>query len=307
MAFKNKRLRDIGFGEKDNTSTTRLINNDGRFNVLRKGSRARNLYSEFLEISWGKFYALILTFYVVLNLVFAVFFDLMGPGSLHGVDQPTFAERYLNCFFFSIQTFTTVGYGNMSPANVPANILSALIAMTGVLVFALITGVFFSRLSKPVAYIKFSEQILEAPYKDSKGLMFRMVNLRDTVISDVKVTVLLTRLHFSEGEERREYLSLELERDSVSLFPLNWTIVHHLNEDSPLYNQSKDIFKEQDAEILVDLKGYDETFNQMVRVRYSYKLSDVLEGHKFSKMYHTSPEGVIVLEIDNLNKTEPTA
>ena len=304
LALKNRKLTDIGFGEKDNTSTTRLINNNGRFNVRRTGKPVWNLYAEFLEITWAKFYLLIIIFYVALNLFFAFLFTLMGPDALSGVSNQDFYGRYLDCFFFSIQTFTTVGYGSMSPASLPANILSALIAMVGLLVIAMITGIFFARLSKPIAYIRFSEKILLAPYRDGKGLMFRMVNMRDTVISDVKITVLLTRLYFQNGEERREYLSLDLERDSVNLFPLNWTIVHPVNDSSPLLGIKKEQLAEQHAEILIDLKGYDETFNQIVRIRNSYKLEEMMENKKFSKMFYTSPDGKIILETDGLDRLE---
>lgn len=304
LATKNKKLIDIGFGEKDNTASTRLINSNGRFNVSRHGKRVWNLYAELLEISWVKFYSLIFVFYVTFNLFFAIFFAIMHPGSLAGITAPTFSERYLSCFFFSIQTFTTVGYGSISPISVHANILSAFIAMVGLLVIAMITGIFFARLSKPIAYIRFSEKILISPYKDGKGLMFRMVNMRDTVISDVNVVVLLTRLLIQNGEEKREYMSLDLERDSVNLFPLNWTIVHPISEASPLYDQTIEELASKHAEILIDLKGYDETFNQVVRIRNSYKLEDLITDHKFSKMFFTSPEGKIILETDDLDKIE---
>ena len=306
MAIKFRKIKDIGFGEKGSAISSRLIKKDGKFNVERQGIKIPNLYAYFLEITWTKFYLFILAFYIVFNILFAFLITLMGHGAISGSVEPSWWERFLHCFFFSIQTFTTVGYGSMSPETIPANILSAIIALIGLLVFALMTGLFFARLSKPVAFISFSEKVLLAPFNGGLGLMFRMVNTRDTVLSDVKINVMLSWLNFEGTEERREYFPLELERDSINLFPLNWTIVHPIDEMSPLTNISIEELSKRQAEILVDFKGYDETFNQTVRIRNSYMLEHIITGQKFSKMYHTSPKGIIVIEIDNLDATEAT-
>lgn len=305
MAKKTALLQDIGFGNKGDNQTGSLINESGGYNVIRKGHLSFNLYATFLEMGWKKFYIIILSFYILFNLLFAYIFALLGPGAINGITEIDFQKRYLHCFFFSIQTFTTVGYGNMSPASVTANLLSSLVAFIGLMVLAVITGMYFARLSKPVAHILYSSVSVIAPFKGGEGLMFRMANSRNTVIADLKITVILTWLLKIDGKEVREYMALKLERDAVTLFALNWTIVHPLDENSPLYGLSHQELLERNAEILIDLKGHNETFNQMVRSRKSYKLHETVKRVKFAPMYYTNEEGRIILELNKIDELLP--
>ena len=299
---KTSLIQDIGFGNKGSRDTGSLIDEDGRYNVIRKGRISYNFYAKFLEMGWKEFYVRILSFYIIANFIFAYIFAILGPGAINGIKEIAFWPRYLHCFFFSIQTFTTVGYGNMSPNSIPANILSSLVAFIGLMILAVITGMLFARLSKPIAHVLYSDSLIIAPFKDGNGLMFRMANSRNTVIADLKITVILTWLLKTDGQEKREYRLLNLERDAVTLFALNWTIVHPLDEDSPIYGLKDSELKERNAEIMIDLKGHNETFNQMVRSRKSYKLYEVKKGVKFAPMYYTNPEGRIILELDKIDE-----
>lgn len=304
MAKRIKIIEDIGFGNKGSGQTQKLINEDGSYNVVRKGHMTFNLYATLLEMGWIRFYTLILSFYIFFNLVFAFIFNSLGPGAINGVNETDFLKRYLHCFFFSIQTFTTVGYGNMSPQSITANILSSLVAFIGLMVLAVITGMFFARLSKPIAHILFSSNVVISPYKEGKALMFRMVNSRNTVIADLKITVILTWLRVQNSIEKREYIRLDLERDEVTLFPLNWTIVHPIEESSPLFGLTPKDLEDRNAEIIIDVKGHNETFNQMVKSRKSYKLNHALCDRKFSSMYYTNENGMVILELDKIDKIE---
>ncbi len=304
MAKRIKLIEDIGFGNKGSIQTNKLINEDGSYNVVRKGHITFNLYANLVEMGWIRFYSLILSFYIAFNLVFAYIFTSLGPNAINGVSETEFLKRYLHCFFFSIQTFTTVGYGNMSPQSMAANVLSSLVAFIGLMILAVITGMFFARLSKPVAHILYSSKTVMAPFKDGKGLMFRMTNSRNTVIADLKITVILTWLKLNNGVEKREYIRLDLERDAVTLFALNWTIVHPLDENSPIFGLSIKQLEERNAEIIIDLKGHNETFNQMVKSRKSYKLSETLQNMKFSSMYYTNESGNVILELDKIDNVE---
>jgi len=300
-----KIIEDIGFGNKGNIQTNKLINEDGSYNVLRQGHLTFNLYANLVEMGWKKFYILILSFYIFFNLIFAFIFTSLGPDAINGISETDFLKRYQHCFFFSIQTFTTVGYGNMSPHSIAANILSSLVAFIGLMILAVITGMFFSRLSRPIAHILYSSKVVVAPFKEGKALMFRMANSRNTVIADLNITVILTWLIDKNGIEKREYIRLDLERTTVTLFPLNWTIVHPIDDNSPLFGLTVKLMEERSAEILIDLKGYNETFNQMVRSRKSYKVHETVTGMKFSPMFYTNEDGMVVLELDKIDDVEP--
>jgi len=300
MAKANQQ-QDIGFGNKGGGSASRLIKDNGQFNVRRIGSSGHHLYLELIEMGWAKFWYIVLGFYFFLNVLFALLFAVMGNNQIRGVPEMEFLDRFIQYYFFCIQTFTTVGYGAMSPNTFFANVVSSFISFLGLMTFAIITGFLFARLAKPTSFIRYSRQLILAPYNNGKAVMFRMVSTRDTTLSDIKVALILTWLRVIDGVEKREYHNLALERDSVALFPLNWTLVHVYNEDSPLYGFTPEEFEALHAEILIDVKGYDETFNQQVRSRNSYVLNEMERDVKFTPMYHNNDEGLFILELEKVS------
>ncbi len=170
--------------------------------------------------------------------------------------------------------------------------------------FALFTGLFFARFSRPVASIEFSTNALIAPYRGMTGFMFRVVNLRRNNLMDLEVNVVLTWLEDKNGVAARQFRRLDLERYKIAMFPLNWTIVHPIDEKSPLFEKEEDDLKKMDMEFLIILKGYDDTFAQFVNVHKSYKFEELIIGAKFKKMYHVDEEGQMVLEIDKIDEIE---
>jgi inward rectifier potassium channel len=235
MNFRNLRKRttstpdndnssDLGLGAKVGRSPgTRLINNDGSFNVVRRGRSVFAPYQQLVEMSWWQFLLLTVGAYVTINLVFACGFLIIGSDSLTTIDPAApLWKRFLSTFFFSVQTFTTVGYGRIAPVGIASNALASFIALFGLISVAIVTGLFYARFARPQRLILFSEKAIVAPYgKDGKGrsLQFRIANKRDNNLINVSARVVLTWL---DGERRR-FAPLELERDNVPLFPLNWT------------------------------------------------------------------------------------
>ncbi|NUO03103.1 MAG: transporter, partial [Saprospiraceae bacterium] len=241
---------DLGLGTKIGASGERLISKDGSFNVQRSGSRRWMVYEPLIEMSWGRFLLLVIVFYFAINALFAVLLAALEPGSLIGVDDPYFSQRLLKAFFFSMQTFTTVGYGAISPGSIAANFIAVTDAMVGLIAVALVTGLVFSRFSRPKAHILFSKNALIAPYKDGKSLQFRIVNERSNKIINLEVQVVFSWTENQGSEATRHYIALKLEREKVTLFPLNWTLVHAIDEDSPFYNLTPDRLQQMNAEIL---------------------------------------------------------
>jgi inward rectifier potassium channel len=208
----------------------------------------------------------------------------------------------MNVFFFSAQTLSTVGYGSMSPHGLAANTLSALEAMLGLMGFALATGLLFGRVSRPSARIGFSEQMVIAPYQDGRSLQFRIVNERRNSLMELEAKVMLMTVEEAGAESRRIYKVLNLERPTVYFFPLTWTIVHPIGSDSPLYGKTAADLEKGQAEVLILVKGYDDTFSQTVLARYSYRYDEIVWGAQFTPAFHVDDEGDLILDIDKVGE-----
>ena len=291
--------RDLGFGARiaDN-SRKRLLNPDGTFNVRRagvRGTRSLAPYHALLAMGWGRFLLIFATFYVVVNAIFALAYMACGPGALVGqafTGHAPLLDNFLRAFFFSVETFGTVGYGNITPTSVVANGIVTAEAFTGLVSAALATGLIFARFSRPNAAIVYSRRALIAPFRGGKAFMFRCANERSNQLIEVSVRIIYTRVVVrATGERIREFTSLPLEYDRITFFALSWTVVHPIDERSPLANVSPEDLVANDAEFLVLLSGTDETFAQIVHSRRSYKPQEIVWNARFVPMFVESREG----------------
>ena len=306
---KDKKIRDkkeSGFGEFPDFETRRLINKDGSFNIIREGQGFFSSYQNSVEMGWGKFILLIVLVYILINAFFTILFLIAGYENLAGVPPyANFLEMFANTFFFSVQTFTTVGYGSMAPLGFWSNVIASFDALCGLLSLALATGLVFAKFSKPEAHIIFSQNAVIAPLQDDWSLQFRIVNQRDNRIIDLHATVVMSWLE-KEGEEmRRHFSKLNLEIDNISLFPLNWTVVHRINEHSPLYNCDKNVLKNMHAEFMVMIDGHDETYAQKVHANTSYHFDEIKWFYRFTRMYRNNPDhGGTILDLKMIDDIE---
>ncbi len=298
-----EKFEDLGFGTKYTGEGNRLINIDGSFNVRRIGLGRWTPYQDLVEMSWTRFFLLIVLFFCLVNLFFAMIFVLIGIDSLSGVAPKNIFEDLANAFFFSVQTFTTVGYGSISPQGVLVNVVASFDALVGLMSFALATGLFFARFSKPKAQIIFSERAIIAPYRGISGFEFRIANLRNNRLINLHATVILSWLDtLNDGKKKRRFATLALERDRVNLFPLNWTIVHPIDENSPFYQKTAKELIEKEAEALVMIEGYDETYAQNVHVNRSYTANEIIWDVCFDPMYYfDDEEGTTILRLDKIS------
>jgi inward rectifier potassium channel len=299
--------KDWGFGNSFERQRQRLVNRDGTFNVVRKGASFMDfhLYHYLIRISWPRFWLILVAFYIAFNSFFAMMYMLIGVENLQGtpVQSGTFAH-FLHAFYFSAQTFTTVGYGAISPMGNPANLVASFEAMTGLVGFAFATGLLYGRFSLPKAHIRFSEKALFAPYQGGKGFMFRIVNGRNNQLIELNAQLLMNWYNHRTG--KREFALLELERAQVSLFPLSWTIVHPIDEQSPMHLWTEADLRRNDPEFLIIIRGFDDTFAQDVHAMSSYKQQECVWGGKFNKMFHPDEdgEGNTVIHLDQLSDYE---
>jgi inward rectifier potassium channel len=301
---------DLGFGSVvTRESRQRLLNRDGSFNVRREGLnfwQELSPYHYVLTMSWPKFLAFIGIGYAIANTFFALAYMACGSDALTGFGRAPALGRFGIAFFFSVETIATIGYGNIVPLTLAANVLMTIESLSGILAFALIAGVVFARFARPTALILFSRRAVIAPYQNIKGFMFRIVNQRRSQIVDLEARVILARRKKGKGDER-EFIPLKLERDSVAFFPLAWTIVHPIDADSPLRDyRGPDDLVNCDSEFLVLLNGFDETFSQQVHTRSSYKGEELVWGARFRSLFNApEPDGTISIDISKLHEIDP--
>lgn len=284
--------------------SNRLLNNDGSFNVVRKGHEAKSMYQSLMTVSWLKFFFLVFGFFMFCNLLFALIFTVIGVEDIGVIPVSPF-EDFMESFYFSVQTFTTLGYGRLSPTGHLSNLVAAIDAFTGMMTVALLTGLFFARFSKPRAHMAFSNNILIAPDQNgNKSLQFRIVHKVKDKIIDVEARVSMTWLENDGIRVRRMFAKLPLQIERIFLFPLNWTLVHNIDEDSPLYNLQYNDILSKNVEILVVIKGYDETYSTIVHADRSYQCSDLVDGARFTGMYQIRKDDTL-LDLDKLDDYVP--
>lgn len=307
QSVRHDATSDLGFGSVvARESRTRFLNRDGTFNVRRTGLRfweSLSIYHYLLTVTWTRFFAFVALYFVIANTLFAAAYVACGPGALTGSESLTLGQRLPQAFFFSIHTLATIGYGNVSPVTLGANILVAIESLAGLIAVAVIAGLSFARFSRPVADILFSRNAIIAPYREITALMFRIVNRKDNQLVDMKAQVLLTRRRQGGGLADRDFFPLQLERDRVVFFPLAWTVVHPIDEQSPLWNVSEAEFQASHPELLILLYGFDETFSQTVHARSSYREGEILWNARFRSMFLPADEnGVISVDIRLLSE-----
>lgn len=282
----------------------RIIGEDGQFNVRRRGTTWRDIhpYLHLVSMGWPRFMALLFLGYVVINTMFAGVYFALGPDQLAGADAPTEWGRFLNGFFFSSHTLSTVGYGNISPKGMAGNVVATFEALVGVLGFAVATGLLFGRVSRPSARIGFSENMLVSPYQDGTSLQFRMVNRRANSLMELEAKVMLMTVDSVDGKLQRNYKLLRLERPGVLFLPLSWTVVHPIEEDSPLWGKTAEDLAAVQAEVLILIKGYDDTFSQTVLSRHSYRHDEIVWNRRFAPAFFVDDDGDLVLELKKVGE-----
>jgi inward rectifier potassium channel len=300
--------KDLGLGSRvSQQSQKRFLNRDGTFNVGRKGIpffQSLNVYHWMLSISWLHFYFIVGAFYFATNIFFASAYLLSGPEALRGASGATLTDRFLEAFFFSVQTLATIGYGTMSPNGLAANILVTVEALVGLLGFALATGLLFARFSRPSAKIIFSRNAIIAPYKGITAFEFRIANGRSNQLIEVEATVTFSRIEPEDGKNIRKFSQLTLERKKVVFLPLHWVIVHPIDDNSPLKGVTEENFNASDAEILISLTGIDETFSQTVHARSSYKHHEVVWDVRFADMFLPDDDGMLNIDLRKIHEIE---
>jgi inward rectifier potassium channel len=293
---------DPGLTTQFSGELRRTINSDGTFNVRRKGLRLRdtNIYLTLIDTTWPRFFGAFLLAFLVINMVFADIYMMIGIDRLHGIEPEMGA--FPNAFFFSVHTLTTVGYGNVFPVGTLTNAIASLEAAAGLMVFAVATGLLYGRFSRPSAKILFSRSAVVAPYQEGNSLQFRITNARSNVLMDLEARVLLMTVSRVDGQLKRAFFDLPLERRRVYFFPLTWTVVHPIDAASPLNGKTAEDLRQMEAELLILIKGFDDTFSQQVHSQYSYRHDEILWEAKFLPAFYVDDHGDLVLDVNKVHE-----
>ena len=298
--------RELGFGSRSTANLQRALEKDGSFNFKRTGENffgSFELFHWLVSITWGKFILVVTVCYTVVNILFALLYLWAGADGITGMEYKNSTDRFWEIFFFSSQTLTTLGYGRMAPVGHMASAIAAVESMFGLMAFALVTGLLYGRFSKAKAKILYSKNAVIAPYRGISGFMFRIVNKKASHLIELEADLVVSMLD-REGKTRI-FEALPLERSKINFFTLSWTIVHPLDENSPLYGMTKEELERSGAEFIIMIKGFDEGFSQTIYSRSSYLWDEVIWGAKFNTMIGIEENGKRIINMEKLNDFEP--
>jgi inward rectifier potassium channel len=307
--FNNKKRgaeTELGFGTKNYNTSVRFLNRDGSLNIRRKikGRYAGfDVYHWLITMSWARFTLLVFGSYIFINTVFAGIYYLIGADKFGGLKMSSGMDDFLQLFFFSAQTLTTVGYGHIYPNHTMISSISAIESMFGLLGFALATGIMYGRFSRPKADIEYSDDAVIAPYQGITGFMFRLGNKGQYELIENECELSMTINN--KETKKREFHNLDLERKHINYLAFSWTIVHPIDERSPLFGLTEQELIDGDAEFIVAMKSINDTYSQAVFSRISYKANEVVWNAKFAPIKQIpNKDGSISIDMRDIHLIE---
>ena len=277
-------------------STRRVGNLVVRFVGPRRISLP-DLYHLLITARWRTLALIFTTLFLGFNCVFSLLYLMAGP-CIENARPGSFWDH----FFFSVQTMATVGYGTMAPKTFYANALVTVEIMMGLILFAVTTGIVFSKFSRPTARVLFTRNAVFTNLNEKPMLLFRMANVRLNQIVDASVQLHLLRTEVTkEGVEFRRFYEIPLERSASPIFILSWTVMHSINTESPLHGLSVNDLQRMKAQLHVSVTGIDSDFSQTVHARHVYRIEDLIWGGFFEDVLQVLPDGTNALDLSKFD------
>jgi inward rectifier potassium channel len=280
-----------------------MINADGSYNVIKKGSTKgiRDIFKYLVEISWTWFFTILFTGYIIFNLIFSIIYNYLGAENILGI-EPENGPIFFQIFFFSIQTFTTVGYGTLAPIGIGTQIIAAIEAFVGFLSFSLATGLLYGRFSRPRSKLKFADNFVYSKYEGGYSFKFKLTNLRDVVLQDVEAKIItMFNKENKDGKIVRTYYELPITLPKIDIMALTWTLVHDIDKESPFWNKTKEEIIRQQPEFLIFVNGFDEIYSERTRAIKSYVVDDIVWNKNFDTNFKSLENGKLIMDVRDLN------
>ncbi|HSB93779.1 MAG TPA: ion channel [Flavitalea sp.] len=301
---------NTGFGFNRALYGKRFLTPEGRPNVKLAGLKTwerLSWYHTLIGMGSAQFLAVIFGSFILFNILFAAIYLSIGIDHLSGIEAKTELEKVSNAFFFSTQTFTTVGYGRINPTGYLTSFVASFQAFCGLLYFAVATGLFYARFSRPKAFVRFSRNALIAPYKDGAAVMIRLAPYKNNALTEAEIKVVLALAPKPGTSDLNKFYALPLERSKIDALFSSWTVVHPIDELSPLAEMSLEEIRNTEMELIVYLKAFDDTFSNTVVARASYMSDQIIPGARFSAIHRKSThKGETVVDISRLDHYELT-
>ena len=264
--------------------------------------RWRDFYRWLLSLRWAQFAAFVATVYIGLNLFFAALYSL-GRDSIAGT---TGGHWFFDCFFFSVQTLATVGYGHMYPQTLYGHIVTTIEIMSGVFLLAVMTGLIFVRFSRPIARVVFSRSIVIAPLNGRPTLMVRVGNENQHSMVEAEFRIMFSRDEpLLEGGDFRHFYVLKLHFDRLTVFPAALTLRHTIDEKSPLFGATPELLEASRVLFFVSVVGIDPVIAAAVQTQKDYTWRDVRFGERFVEIYTEHGGGRLTVDYGRIHETEP--
>ncbi len=299
---------DLGLGSVvASRSRGRFLTREGISTSRKYGlgaQRAERFYLAALDAGWLSFMAWLIGLTLLLNGCFALAYMSLGPQALYGTESLGLDDPFLRALSFSVAVFTTTGTGAMHAVGATAHWLVVFESLLGPIMLIIAAGVLIARMTRPRMQLRFTEGAVVAPYEGGRGLMFRFVNVQRSDLSDVHVHMNLSRYEQIDGKRERNFHELELERSSVEMFPLHWTVVHPLTANSPLAGMTPESMAASQAELLIFVSAHEATFSTRVTAKTSYLYDEIRWDAKWASVFTSSPDDVIAIDVDRLDRTE---
>jgi inward rectifier potassium channel len=276
----------------------------GQVEFVKVGTDAwrwRDVYRWLLGLRWPQFALFVASLYIGLNLLFAALYSLRQDS----IAGSTGGSRFFDCFFFSVQTLATVGYGHMYPQTLYGHIISTVEIMTGIFLLATMTGLIFVRFSRPIARVVFSNSIVIAPLNGKPTLMVRIGNENQHSMVEAEFRVMFSRDEaLVEGGDFRYFYVLKLHFDRLTVFPAALTLRHTVDDESPLFGATIESLAANRALFIVSVVGIDPVLAAAVQTQKDYSWRDVQFGHRFVEIYSEHGGGRLTVDYNRLHDTE---
>lgn len=284
----------------------RLLRRDGELNLQKDALRSFRLFNLLVTMTWQRLFFYAFLAHIVMNLLFSALYWVTGGVACLGGMENNEKFGFSDIFFFSTQTFTTVGYGHIHPICLSSNLISSVESFVGWLFFSVVTGLFYTKFTQPRVEVALSPTAVFDNFMGGYAFKFMLANEYENKLVDVEVTLDLIKLELVEKRYKKRFYKLFLVRSKIPFLSVPWTVVHPIDEKSPLWGLTREEFNASSMEFFVQVKVFDEAHRQVLFKEFSYfGVEEVLWGAKYVNIQRYTETGHLKIGMTRFGKTMP--